>query len=405
MRDRSAILRSVAVPGTNKIVYIPNFLLKLCMPAMIMGSGLLSAQTVSPTVIASGLQNPYKVILSPRGNLLVSEGGTERNGGRISVVSRSGNRTTLLAGLPSGKNVESNLFIGPAGLALRGSTLYMTIADGDADAHGEAPGTTIPNPKGAASPLLSSILAVRFSNDVDMIAAPFTLRASDHQTIADGNPVVLDNGNGAKAEISLLANFQDFTPNPVTIYKHSDPYAIALGPNERGVVYVADAGQDSIVRISRESGQMRTVLRIPPIPSSVPGPPVSDAVPNSIVPYGRGFLVTQLTGFPFTPGASRVSLFDPQTNTLSPFLNGLTSAMDIVYIPRENARARFVVLEYSNNFLSAPPGPGRVLLFDSPTGTPLVEGLPAPTSMAYDPSTGELFITDLSGRLVRVKLP
>jgi hypothetical protein len=76
-----------------------------------------------------------------------------------------------------------------------------------------------------------------------------------------------------------------------------------------------------------------------------------------------------------------------------------------VYIPRENARARFVVLEYSSNFLSAPPGPGRVLLFDSPTGTPLVEGLPAPTSMAYDPSTGELFITDLSGRLVRVKLP
>jgi DNA-binding beta-propeller fold protein YncE len=280
----------------------------------------------------------------------------------------------------------------------------MTIADGDADAHGEAPGTTIPNPKGAASPLLSSVLVVRFSGDVDMIAAPFTLKTSDHQAIADGNPVVLDNGNGARAEVALLANFQDFTPNPVTIYKHSDPYSIALGP-DRDSVYVADAGQDSIVRISRETGQMRTVLRVPPIPSSVPGPPVSDPVPNSIVPYGRQLLVVQLTGFPFTPGVSRVSVFDPQTRTLSPFLNGLTSAMDIVYIPRQNARARFLVLEYSNTFLSTPPGPGRLLLFDTPVGTPIVEGLPAPTSMAYNESTDELYITDLTGRLLRVKLP
>jgi hypothetical protein len=387
-------------------VHIPdNPLLRIVLTALVVGARLAPAQTLSPTVVTSGLQSPYKVILTQRGNLLISEGGTETNGGRISIVSRSGNRATLLTGLPSGKNVESNLFVGPTGLALRDRTLYMTIADGDADAHGEAPGTTIPNPKGAASPLLSSVLTVRFSADVDMIAAPFTLKASDHQTIADGNPVTLDNGNGAKAEVSLLANFQDFTPNPTTIYKHSDPYAIALGPNEREAVYVADAGQDSIVQIGREGGQMRTVLRIPRIPSAVPGPPFSDPVPNSIVPYGRQFLVVQLTGFPFTPGVSRVSLFDPQTRTLNPFLNGLTSAIDIVYIPRENARARFLVLEYSNNFLSTPPGPGRLLLFDTPVGTPLVEGLPAPTSMAYDASTGEVFITDLSGRLTRVRLP
>jgi DNA-binding beta-propeller fold protein YncE len=378
-------------------------LLRIIAPLLMIGAGA-SSQTISPTVLVSGLQSPYKVILTPRGNLLVSEGGTENNGARISVVSRGGNRTTLLAGLPSGKNVESSLFIGPAGLALQDRTLYMTIADGDADAHGEAPGTTIPNPKGVASPLLSSILAVRFSADVDMIAAPFTLKASDHQVIADGNPVTLDNGNGARAEISLVANFQDFTPNPVTIYKHSDPYSIAIGPNGRDL-YIADAGQDSIVRISGESGQMRTLLRIPPIPSSVPGPPVSDPVPNSIVPYGSQFLVAQLTGFPFTPGVSRVSLFDPETGALSPFLNGLTSAMDIVYIPRENARARFLVLEFSNNFLGTPPGPGRLLLFDTPAGTPLIEGLPSPTSMVYDPSTQEVFITDLTGRLVKATLP
>ena len=141
---------------------------------------------------------------------------------------------------------------------------------------------------------------------------PFTLAPKDHQTIADGDTVTLTSG-GDRAEVALLANFQDFTPSATTIYKHSDPYAITFDPNSREYVYVVDAGQDAIVRISRETGRMRTMLRIPPIPSSAPGPPVSDPVPNAITPYGNQLLVTQLTGFPFTTGASRVSLFDPRT--------------------------------------------------------------------------------------------
>jgi hypothetical protein len=367
-------------------------------------ASVAAAQTVTPAVVASGLQVPYRVMVTPRGNLLVSEGGAENNGGRISVVTRSGNRTTLLAGLPSGKNTESQAFIGPTGLAYRNRILYIVIANGDSDVAGPTPGTTIPNPKGTASPLLSSVLAVRFSDEIDMLTGPFTLAAKDHQTIADGDTVTLTSG-GDRAEVALLANFQDFTPNANTIYKHSDPYAISFDPNGREYLYVVDAGQDSVVRIHRETGRMRTVLRIPPIPSSVPGPPVSDPVPNSITPYGNDLLITQLTGFPFTRGASRVSLFNPMTRTLTPFITSLTNAMQVLYIPRGAERPRFLVLEFSNNFLSTPPGPGRLLLYDTAAGWPLVEGLPAPTSMAYDSTSGEVFLTDLTGRLLSVKLP
>ena len=74
------------------------------------------AQTVTPTVVASGLQVPYRVMLTPRGSLLVSEGGAENNGGRISVVSRGGNRTTLLAGLPSGRIPKAKRLSGLQGL-------------------------------------------------------------------------------------------------------------------------------------------------------------------------------------------------------------------------------------------------------------------------------------------------
>ena len=79
--------------------------------------------------------------------------------------------------------------------------------------------------------------------------------------------------------------------------------------------------------------------------------------------------------------------------------------MQVLYVPRGAERARFLVLEFSNNFLSTPPGPGRLLLYDTTAGRPLVEGLPAPTSMEYDSSSGEVFITDLTGRLLSVKLP
>jgi hypothetical protein len=366
---------------------------------------LAQAQTITPTVIASGLQVPYRVMLTPRGNLLVSEGGTENNAGRISIVTRGGDRSTLIGGLPTGKNEAGQGFIGPTGLAYRDQTLYIVISNGDADVAGPAPGSTIPNPKGIASPLLSSVLAVRFSGDIDVQTGPFTLRPTDHLTIADGNPVTINNGSGATAEVTLVANFQDFTPSANTIYKHSDPYAITLDPDDSQYLYVVDAGQDAIVRIHRETGRMRTVLRVPPIPSAVPGPPVSDPVPNAIVPYGNQFLVTQLTGFPFTPGVSRVSLFNPATATLTPFITGLSSAMDVIYIPRGDARPRFLVLEFTNNFLGTPPGPGRVLLYDSPAGAPLVQGLTAPTSFAYDAATGEVFITELTGRLTSVKLP
>ena len=274
----------------------------VALSALVIGSGFASAQTATPTVLASGLQTAYRVILTPRGNLLVSEGGSENNGGRISVVTRGGNRSTLIAGLPSGKNAEAQVYIGPTGLALSGRTLYIVISNGDADVAGPTPGTTIPNPKGIASSLLSSVFAVQFSADIDTISAPFTIKPADQTTIADGYPATLDNGNGATADVSLLANFQDFTSNPVSIYKHSDPYAIALDPNDRDYLYVTDSGQDTVVRIHRETGRMRTVLRIPPIPSAVPGPPVSDPVPNSIIPYGNQFLVTQFDWLPFHAG-------------------------------------------------------------------------------------------------------
>src|SRR5207237_7738274 len=61
------------------------------------------------TQIASGLEGPLGITFSNKDNLLVSETGTPTpNTGRISIVDPSGNRRTLIDGLPSGISFEDN---------------------------------------------------------------------------------------------------------------------------------------------------------------------------------------------------------------------------------------------------------------------------------------------------------
>src|SRR5687767_5244180 len=114
--------------------------------------------------LTSGLQLPLGITISNQGNLLVSETGTRvANSGRISIVDLAGNRRTLVDGLPSGIN-DVGEPSGPAGLFLRGRTLYVVIGVGDVGIPqpGPPPGRLLPNPN-PSSPILSSVLAIHFS--------------------------------------------------------------------------------------------------------------------------------------------------------------------------------------------------------------------------------------------------
>src|SRR5688572_18342598 len=90
-----------------------------------------SAQSATSSVFATGLKAPIKIITSPKGNLLVAEAGMGPNTGRISILDLSGNRRTLLDGLPSGFAPPDGAPSGPSGLAFRGRTLFVVIGSGD----------------------------------------------------------------------------------------------------------------------------------------------------------------------------------------------------------------------------------------------------------------------------------
>jgi sugar lactone lactonase YvrE len=366
-----------------------------------------AAQPCPGTVLVSGLRRPLGLARSNDGNLLVSETGTPASdSGRISIIGPSGTRRTLVDGLPSGLN-DVNEPSGPAGLAMRGRTLYVLIGIGDAVLAGPIPTTQLPNPE-VSSPIFSSVLAIHFDADVERSTAGFTLSPADQQALAAREKVTLSNGGGDTIQLELVANFPDYVSDPLPgfpeIVRGSNPFGIAVAG---GHLYVTDGGRNLVWQVDLSDGHASGLTGFPPIPNPIPGfGPVLDAVPTGIV-YSRGrLLVALFRGVPFPPGVSEVVQVDPATAQQSPFISGLTTAIGVNVFSTRADRSVFV-LQHSSGpglFFS---GFGSVTRFDSAGSAPIsISGcLSRPTSMALDERTRTLYVTELeTGRLIAVQL-
>lgn len=362
----------------------------------------VSSAWSQPQTLITGLQSPVKMVLTPRGNFLVSETSMSPNAGRLSFVSRAGVRRSLLEGLPSGTEVTLAGGSGPAAMALRERTLYLTIGPGDAERAGTAPGTSILNPQGASSPIFSSLLEIRFSADVDTLASTFRMTPEHQQALNDGREVELSDAGGT-ARISMLTRFPLAEPHPAALYKFSNPWGMALTEDGRNL-YLTDASQNALLRIDTATGRWRRVARFAPLanPTRV-GPPVVDAVPTGVRVYGDSVLVSFLSGFPFAAGNGRVLLVNPETGAADPFIFNLNSATDVLWRARPEGRSQFFVLEFSTNQSANPAPPGRLLRFDTPE--PQVAGtFITPVNMVFDEATSELFILELRGQIQQLKI-
>jgi hypothetical protein len=383
--------------SSRRIFVFTSAALLLCCTAF--------AQTT--TVLTTGLEGPYKLTFTASGNLLVSEAGLKDNTGRVSLVTRAGARRSVIEGLPSGKSNPNLTQIGPTGLALRGNTLYIAIAEGDALRNGPTPGSLVLNPAGVSSPIFSCALRVRLSGSADDVQSPFVLSMQNQWTLAEGIPVAVQNTEGMTAVFDVLADFPPVTADPVTTYRHSDPFALALDPAHPDWVFLVDSGQNSLVLINETTGRWAVATRFAPIknPTSQ-GPPFMDAVPTSATILGGQALVTLLSGFPFVPGYSAVVAVDGATRTVAPYISWLNSAMDMAYRLKPDGSIQVFVVGFSRSLGSTPPGPGQLWQYDSPAGKVLVNDLVTPAGMVMDTATGEIFITELAtGTIKKVQLP
>ncbi|MEO7273292.1 MAG: ScyD/ScyE family protein [Vicinamibacterales bacterium] len=366
---------------------------------------LVSAQAVCPvTQVASDLQSPLSLVMTPQRNLLVAESGDGAlNTGRISIVGLDGIRRTLLAGLPSGLN-DVGSPSGPAGLALRGRTLFALMGVGDSVQNATVPGQFEANPE-PASPLFSSILAIHFSAHLEQTTMGYTLSLDDQHFLATGGKLTLSQGGGEGITVELVADFPDYTPLPTASVpdgvRGSNPFALVALGNQ---LFVTDGAQNQLRQVDIATGAYFTVASFAGVPNPLPiGPPVIEPVPTGIAAAGDRLLVTLFSGVPFAPGTSSVVEVDPATGEVSSLISDLTTAIGILPVKRPEDRG-YLVLQLSSGpglFFS---GPG-LLLRAGASGviqTQVIGCLTAPTAMALDPRTGAMYVTDLTGRIVAI---
>lgn len=374
------------------------------LAAFFCGSATANAQC-SDSILTSDLQGPSQLTQSNLGNLIVAETGLPApNSGRVSIVGLDGSRRSLLEGLPSGVNSIGG-FSGTQGVFMRGRTLYVLNGEGDATLPGPIPGTELPNAS-PGSPLLSSILAVQFSAHTEKITSGFVLTLADHQALKDGQTLTFSNGGGDQITVSLIADFPNYVADPLPFFpanvRHSNPFGITGIGNQ---LYVADGGRNLVFEVDSDTGTFTTLAAFPGVPNPLPfGPPFIEAVPDGIRAYNGQLLVTLLRGFPFVAGLGTVVRVDPNTGSVTPFIIGLNSAIDVLPVKAKNATS-YLTLEVSVDLLA--DAPGRLQRFATPAGpgTPIATCAPliGPSNMVRDDKTGTLYITSIfTGSIIQI---
>lgn len=393
--------------NTQMLRYFASRTLSLALAALFV---LLVAVQASAQCneLASGLRMPLGITQSNLDNLLVSETGTRSlHTGRISIIDSNGNQRTLLDGLPSAIN-DTNEPSGPAGLFMRGRTLYVAMGLGDGIQAGPFPGAAVGNPN-PSSPIFSSILAMHFSASAEQTTSGFTLSVADEVVLGNGQKVTLADSSGNKLTIELIANFPNYTPNPLPTFppnvRGSNPFDLVVVEDQ---LYVTDGGQNMVRQVDIPTGTFTTLATFAPIPNPFfpgIGGPVIEAVPTGIRFVDGQLLVALFKGVPFLPGVSQIQMVDPVTGAQTPFITGRKTAIDALSI-KDGDDSDYLVLQHASVGLFF-GSPGVVLRFETPSDAPslVASCLTRPSSMTLDDKTGTLYVTEFGGRLVAISVP
>jgi hypothetical protein len=370
--------------------------------AAFLSAGALDAHAQQCTTLTSDLRFPVGVAQSNLGNLLVSESGIRDvlHQGRISIIDPDGARRTLVDGLPSA-NSDVGDPAGPAGLLMRGRTLYVAMSIGNAIlVKAGNPNARVGNPSPASR--------LHFSANAERTTLGFSLTAADHDALANGDKVTLSNGGGDKLTLELIANFPDYIPAPLPTaadnVRGSNPFDLALIGNR---LYVTDGGRNLLWEADIHSGAFAPLATFGPIPNPMfpaVGPPTMDAVPTGIREFDGQLFVTLFRGVPFAAGTSVVERVDPETGAHAAFVSGLKTAIDVLPTKEDGEDTSLFVLQHSSGPAPFFAGPGTLTHIQSSGSTTLASCLSRPSSMVRDEKSGAFYVTEvITGRLVVVR--
>jgi hypothetical protein len=279
------------------------------------------AATTSVEVVASGLDSPRHLAFGSRGDLFVAESGRGGSGpcfvggegracmgatGAVTKIDRWGRQSRIAQGLASYANTPGNTnAIGPHGITVLGANRVFVTNGGPTEPK-DASGSPISRDTlGAQSPvadLFGRLLLVKHHGQIRKIADLWAFERDVNPDAVVGNPAV--------------------DSNPVDVLF------------DGGRFVVADAGGNAI-DVVNHTGRVSNLAvfanRLVPNPFGGPDIPMQ-AVPTSVVVGpDRQYYVSQLTGFPFPPGAANVYRVNPRTGAVTVFASGFTNVMDLAF--------------------------------------------------------------------------
>ncbi len=348
--------------------------------------GGASAHTMSPNalptsvqVVATGLNQPRKLVIGPDGNLLVTEAGTNvvpagctdgaepacaNPSGAIARVTPSGQVSTVVGNLPSiNSGPGSPGAGGPSGITIVNGQIQFLTQNTNIDQ------TTGAQTYGPAGTLLGSLLSA------PLTGGTATAKAYLGTYEAQNNP---DHGAGS---------------GPGNPPIDSDPYGIT--PYDGGLA-IADAAANDVLLY--KNGTLSTLAVLPLITETVSGSPVqAQAVPTSLAVGPDGALyIGELGGAPNNVGVA--SVYRYANGQLTQYQSGFTMIGDIAF----DQAGRLLVLEMDQaGFADTDPGglptPGALIRVnaDGSRTTLASTGLEFPGGIAVA-ADGSVYATNLT---------
>jgi hypothetical protein len=218
-----------------------------------------------------------------------------------------------------------------------------------------------------------------------------------------GHLLAFDARTGRAVSLGDLAR-HEAKANPVN-EPNSDPTGLVQAGGGRFLV--TDSGGNDLVRT--RLGTVRTVAaihnRMGTSPATGPNPVSYESVPTDVVKGPDGaYYVSELTGFPFIPGAARIWRVVPgQTPTV--WASGLTNVTSLAF-----AGKRLYVVQIADQGLLAGPVGSLRRVFPDVSGKPsrpVASGLTAPYGVAIHRgaayvSTGA--VSSTGGTVIKVPL-
>jgi hypothetical protein len=285
--------------------------------------GLAPAATAktSVEVVATGLDSPRHLAFGSRGDLFVAEAGRGGSGpcffggegpacmgatGAVTKIDRWGHQSRIADELASYANTPGNdNAIGPHGITVLGAD-QVYVTNGGPTEPKDASGAPISRDTLAAqnpvADLFGRLLLIKHHGKIRKIADIWAFERDVNPDAAVGNPAI--------------------DSNPVDVLF------------DRGRFVVADAGGNAIDVVNhrgRVSNLAVFANRLVPNPFGGPDIPMQ-AVPTSVVEGpDHQYYVSQLTGFPFPPGAANVYRVNPRTGAVTVFASGFTNIMDLAF--------------------------------------------------------------------------